>query len=419
MMRIIFVVALAISAMARPCFAQGDQITVRAWIGDEQDKTQTYSVNQQVMLYVDVATTRWFTDGTQLSHVEVPNLIAKQRSTLATNYTERKDGQTWSHQRWEINLYPQVSGEYQIPPVAVTVEVSLSNGKKAQKTLYTQPLGFRASLPSGELTNQGAGDSHWIAAPDVSAEQTWTTSNDSLHVGDSITRTMTIKAQDSLSILIPNILLSDQHQSDYQVYATPPQLSDSQNRGTYLSTRVESVTYVLQRGGNVSFPPLTVTWWNTKQQKLERITLAGQKLSVKHTLKSWLGVYGPWLLVVTLVVILLIVGGLMVKRYYRKRPLPKVVQFHQALKAQQWGKARSMLYQKLRRLTGLTAFRSYQNGTLSLPQDGQPDVFWARWKAIKAQKLNVSHWRQPLKLEQKLGLTSTKAFSKPKSKHGT
>ncbi|MCV5803009.1 BatD family protein, partial [Escherichia coli] len=87
-------------------------------------KTPSFSVNEQVILTIEVATPRWFTGGTRIGNIEIPNVIAKQRNQLATNFTEQKEGQTWSRQRWEVTLYPQASGDFVIPPVAVGVQVS-------------------------------------------------------------------------------------------------------------------------------------------------------------------------------------------------------------------------------------------------------------------------------------------------------
>ncbi len=210
------------------------QLSLRAWIVEEGEEATIYSVNQQVILHIDVGTTRWFGAGTRIGHIDVPNLMVEQRSMLATNYAERKGGQTWSRQRWEITLYPQVSGNYQIPPIAVTVTVAAADGKRIEKKLYTTPLSFITQLPTSELT----ADMAWLASSQVTATQEWAVSNEPLHVGDTVTRTVIVDAQNTLSILIPNILVSSDSEvvsqaGVYQSYLAPPELTDTQNRGTY------------------------------------------------------------------------------------------------------------------------------------------------------------------------------------------
>ncbi len=53
---------------------------------------------------------------------------------------------------------------------------------------------MKLPMPSGLLSDE----SEWFTATKVSVDQKWTTSNDELKVGDAITRTITINAQDSL-----------------------------------------------------------------------------------------------------------------------------------------------------------------------------------------------------------------------------
>ncbi|MGR5470585.1 BatD family protein, partial [Vibrio astriarenae] len=71
---------------------RSNNVELLAWVGKpgvdaDTKEAPKFSVNEQVMLYIEVATPRWFTGGTRIGSVEVPNVIAKQRNQLATNYT--------------------------------------------------------------------------------------------------------------------------------------------------------------------------------------------------------------------------------------------------------------------------------------------------------------------------------------------
>ena len=405
--RIILWLLLLVMAVTPNVYA-ADQVSVKAWLGSEQQSDQHYSVRQQVVLVIDVGTTRWFTGGTQIGPVDVPNVMTKQRNTLATNYTENVDGQTWSRQHWELTLYPQVSGDYVVPPIAVKVKVSGSDGHNVEKTLYTQPLKFSAQLPSGELS----GDDTWLASPKVSVKQAWSASHDDLQVGDSVTRSVDINAVDTLSVLIPAILSevnpSSTSSRGYQRYLKPPVLVDTQNRGSYQSARHEEVTYVLQQGGEVQFPELQLTWWNTQTKQLEQVTLPGVRYQVRHTLNSWLGVYGVWLLVVAGVIAMVVAAIWSIKRFYRDRPLPIKIQFRRALKHQRWPLARTLFYRKLRQDTGLTSLQAYSPDSTLPCRDESGKVFVQLWNRVRRRsRLWPTHrWLNPLGLEHKLDLES-------------
>ncbi len=323
-------------------------VEIKAWVGkapseDEKSTSPNFSVNEQVILTIEVATPRWFTGGTRVGSVEIPDVIAKQRNQLATNFTERQGGQTWSRQRWEVTLYPQVSGDFVVPPIAVGVQVSAPDGKNVSGILYTQPVQFSASLPSGLLSDS----SQWFAATHVDVNQEWETSSEPLKVGDAITRKITITAQDSLSVLLPD-LLKGESTSRYQAYPQPLRLTDTQTRGDYQSTRTEESVYVIQQGGELSLPAYEFQWWNSQTKQLESIVIEGQSFQAKHTLKSFVKAYFFWIVSLIVIVVLSIVLFLAIKRYYRSRPIPPWLNLHRLLKENRWGEARAALYRQLR-----------------------------------------------------------------------
>ncbi len=386
---------------------RSNDVELLAWVGKQGAGADTkeapkFSVNEQVILYIEVATPRWFTGGTRIGSVEIPNVIAKQRNQLATNYTERKGGQTWSRQRWEITLYPQAPGQFVIPPVAVGVQVSAPDGSKVAGTLYTQPIKFEASMPSGLLSD----DSAWFTATKVSVDQKWTTSNDELKVGDAITRTITINAQDSLSVLLPDLLSNDSTAS-YQAYPQPNRLDDKQTRGDYQSSRIEESVYVIQQGGEFTLPEHKFQWWNSKSKALETVVIEGKTFKAKHTFKSFVRAYSGWLIGSAVTLFVLVIAALSIHRYYRSRPTPPWLVFRRMVKANRWGAARASLYKQLRSNTGGLEMSKasdsdvWQKRSQRL-QEGQEDasLMNALWKGIQALKPKRLKWAIPKALPQ-------------------
>ncbi|GBL00543.1 hypothetical protein VH1709_contig00047-0364 [Vibrio harveyi] len=386
---------------------RSDNVELLAWVGKQGAGADTkeapkFSVNEQVILYIEVATPRWFTGGTRIGSVEIPNVIAKQRNQLATNYTERKGGKTWSRQRWEITLYPQASGQFVIPPVAVGVQVSAPDGSKVAGTLYTQPIKFEASMPSGLLSDE----SEWFTATKVSVGQKWTTSNDELKVGDAITRTITINAQDSLSVLLPDLLSNDSTAS-YQAYPQPNRLDDKQTRGDYQSSRIEESVYVIQQGGEFTLPEHTFQWWNSQSKQLETVVIEGKTFKAKHTFKSFVRAYSSWLIGCAVTLFVLVIAVLSIHRYYRSRPTPPWLVFRRMVKANRWGDVRASLYKQLRNNTGGLEMSKasdsdvWQKRSQRL-QEGQEDasLMNALWKGIQALKPKRFKWAIPKALPQ-------------------
>ncbi|PMH42213.1 hypothetical protein BCU68_14495 [Vibrio sp. 10N.286.49.B3] len=332
-------------------------VYISAWVGDKpimskstpESSVNEFVVNEQVILTIEVATSGWFTQGTRIGYVETNNAIAMQRNPLAINYTQRENGKTWAKQRWEVTLYPQAEGQVSVPSIPVQVAIASPKGGQRDETLYTNPINFDVKWPLG-IENGEA----WFAASEAILDQQWTLSNDSLNVGDTITRTISLQAQDALSVLLPSVLLSHETQtpSQYQPYPSPRSLHDSQFRGKYLSKQIEQVTYVLQEGGEIWLPTYQVHWWNSETQAMVTMMVEGQTFTIKHTWKSWLKSYGVWLAIMMLSTVVIILLMVAIHRYYQHNSKPQWYTFRQQLNNKQWSQARALLYKKQRQVTG-------------------------------------------------------------------
>ncbi|OBT13260.1 hypothetical protein A9264_14205 [Vibrio sp. UCD-FRSSP16_10] len=382
------VVALSFSSLSYAsdmlALQRSGDIKIKTWLEKQNEGEQNVntrletSVNQPVTLYIELSTPRWFTAGTRITLPEIPNVIVKQRSQLAVNYAERRNGQTWSVQLWQINLFAQNVGSFVVPPVAVNAQVSVDSRHNVAGTLYSKALKFNASLPSGRLTQ----DLPWINSPNVEISQDWQQSSDALKAGDVITRTLVVTASDTLSVLLPPMLvptvLNEPNQGQvtannratatqsYQVYSKPVQLFDEQTRTQYHAKRVEEQVYVLQHGGEVHFADYSVLWWNSNTEKLQKLTFKGNTFKVAHTLSSWLNYYKGYLLAVLISISSLLAISWFIWRYYQTRPRPSWWHFACVLSQGHNSEVRSALYLHLRTKSG-----HLQMGALSSSDEWQ------------------------------------------------
>ncbi|MFA0084621.1 hypothetical protein [Vibrio sp. 10N.261.51.F12] len=332
---------------------RGDEqdVMIRSWLSSDNTTTPT-SINEVVFMYIEVATSRWFTAGTQISNINVPNLIIPQGDLAATNFNRRKGGESWSHQRWQIPIYPHKSGRYTIPAVDVKVQFSAQNGEDVRTTFRTRPLYFTAQMPVADFAqNQST-----LVASRADLKQVWRQSDDTLSVGDSITRTVYLHADNSLAMLLPTLLPTPWTDSaDY--YDKPIFLNDSRVRTHYLSERQEERNYVIQKGGPLTLAPIEITFWNTDTQKLEHLYLEGATFQVRHTFSSWIKAYWVYVIAIVLVGGLAAAGVRGVRDYYRTHPLPPLIAFVLSLKRKQWSLARKLIYQRLRHKTDLVELK--------------------------------------------------------------
>ncbi|USE03228.1 BatD family protein [Vibrio sp. SCSIO 43133] len=363
-------------------------VEIKSWLSTGATASEPAAIREQVILYIEISTPRWFTGGTRISAFGMPDLIVKQRNQLATNYTERKNGQTWSRQRWEITLYPQQSGEYRLPKVPVRVQVSASDGTNVQGTLYTKPMSLFTQLPDASFTP----NKPWFVASNVKVSEDWQQSSEKLEAGDSLTRKVTITADDTLSILLPP-LDSEQSIVGTKSYPKPSALTDSQTRGNYQSTRTDETVYILTTGGEVTFPKQTIRWWDSESQSVKEVTLETKKITVAHTWRSLLNTYWSQIAILISASIVLIGLTIFVNRYYKFHPKPPWWLFQQAVRKQDWPKVRTLLYLKGRKRTATLELKRMHDSDkwraeseyIQRHTPNKENSFWL-WRQLKSRK---------------------------------
>ena len=403
----LFVTSFSLYAKEEPLptmqeLINNNKITLTSWLSSDNtnlDKKRPtiIAINQPVILTIDIATPRWFTDGTVIETISVPNLIAQQRNLQATNYSQMEDEQTWSHQRWEIPLFAQQSGQFIVPSIGIKITVSVATGKNVQGVLFTSPHRFSVQRPTAKMTHPD----EWIIAPEAALTQDWQastaqktnvdTETSTLTVGDAITRTITLKVQDSLAMLLPPLLPATRNKAILR-YTDPIQLKDINNRGEHTALRKESETYILQTGGEVILPSITVPFWNTTTQQSEELVLNGKTIQVKHTLSSWLIAYWKILVLIILVTITCFCLIKKITHYYKSHPYPDWLLFLQSIKSHSYPQIRLYLYRRLFNKTDLLELKKYQinnqeewlENSETLQQSTlSPRKLWQLWFKIK------------------------------------
>jgi hypothetical protein len=231
---------------------------------------------QRIRLEVAVATPRWFTAGTQIKLPEVPNLLLLQNQDFAANSTERRGGESWTVQRWFIDLFATKPGTVVIPPLRVSVSVSKAANETVASTVETQALTVTTRIPPAL-----EGLEHWVASPSVTLVQTIDGSLDT-YLGAAISRQLTIKASDVMAMLLPRA--TNHNDPLLQMYPDPPVLRNRANRGTLLATRSDKTSWIAAAPGTVEIPGAVVNWWNTETQTLQILKSEPLKISIRGEL---------------------------------------------------------------------------------------------------------------------------------------
>lgn len=207
-------------------------------------------------IVVDMLTPDFFTDAPVLPVPHVEGVYLALSDETPGHLVDSIDGATWSGVSRTYLVTPLISGKVEIPSFDVTAHIGPQGDAvtvpTAPLTLSVQPL----VLPQG-VTEA-------LIASSVKITQTVVPQDSGLHVGDSVTRRVEISAEGAPAMMLPPVNFAPV--SGLGLYPSPPATRDViGNQGGFVGgSRVDSASYVIQRRGRYTLPPITVRWLDSR-----------------------------------------------------------------------------------------------------------------------------------------------------------
>ena len=228
-------------------------------------------------------------------------------------------------------LYPQRSGELTIPALlftATTVETDDSGKPRSGEQVRVRSARMTVQVLAKPAVYPA--DATWLPARSLSLSETWNPAPSKARVGDSLTRTLTLKADGLSSAQLPP--LPQVQLAGMRRYPDQPQLDDQGAERGLVGSRQEREALVPMRAGSTELPAVEVVWWNTREDHLERTSLPARTLEVSErpdapvdttpvTAVTASGVLWPWQLATAVLLCTSLLGfGL----WWRARSRPAV-----------------------------------------------------------------------------------------------
>lgn len=232
-------------------------------------------VGQKVVLHIEVLAKDGWAQLKKSSEADVDGAYLLRLESQGTRLNESIDGDSYTGQRYEFMLFAQRDGKITVPPVSVDVEIKTwgSDSSTRIERMSLPSVEFIARTPPGAQGIRGL-----ISTGNFTASQKWQPETDSAVIGDAIKRTITLRADDVSGMAFAPSLHSNIE--NLGIYPGEPTVDDRFARGDLTGTRVETVTYVFERGGEFNIPGVEFTWWNTRTEELQSIVLPGLNLQV-------------------------------------------------------------------------------------------------------------------------------------------
>lgn len=222
-------------------------------------------------------------DDSSLTPLHLSDAIVEQLGESRT-YEKMINGVRHGVIEVRYGIYPQHSGQLIIPALTFSATQVDSQQATAPAPLGPKP-GKMIHVTSAEIPLEVKpkpadypATAAWLPARSLSMSETWNPEPDHCQVGDSLTRTLTLKAEGLSSAQLPALPATDVN--GLRRYPDLPQLSNQISENGLIGSREEREALVPTRVGQVELPAVEVVWWNTHEDRLERSYLPARTLQV-------------------------------------------------------------------------------------------------------------------------------------------
>ncbi|MFC5698640.1 BatD family protein [Pseudomonas sp. GCM10022186] len=222
-------------------------------------------------------------DDSSLSPLQMDDAVVQQ---LGDPRTYEKEINGVRHGVIEVRyaLFPQKSGVLNIPPQvfsATLVDPGNQNGY--------QPFGPRP----GKLTRVNSpriplrvkpkpadypADAPWLPARNLTLTESWSPDPEAVQSGDSLTRSLLLQVEGLSSTQIPPLPAT--RSNGLRRYPDQPQLDNKIDERGLIGSREEREALVPTSSGRLELPTVSIVWWNTRDDRLERSEIPARSLEV-------------------------------------------------------------------------------------------------------------------------------------------
>ncbi|MBU6959890.1 BatD family protein [Pseudomonas sp. CVAP len=242
----------------------------------------TVYVQAQAILTLRIYHSVSLYDDSSLTPLQIPDARVEQLGESRTYEKVINDLRHGVIER-RYAIYPQHSGVLTIPAQmfsATLVETqpsqeSAPQGPKAGKLIRVSSTGLNLTVKPKPADYPA--DAPWLPARSLSLSESWNPTPDHVQVGDSMTRSLTLKAEGLASSQLPPLPATET--SGLRRYPDQPQLSNQPSDRGLTGIREDREALVPTRIGQIELPPVEVVWWNTLQDHLERSSLPARTLN--------------------------------------------------------------------------------------------------------------------------------------------
>lgn len=251
------------------CATAGAQ---KLWTTVTMDRSSVY-VGQPVQVTIAAYTSTWFTRGVDPGNIKVNGAFSVYFRPVSVSIVEK--GQTFAGVELKYLVFPYRDQDVIFPSLDITVETPPEGGYKGvERSLTTEAKSISVKpIPPGFNADS------WLVSTNLSVDESWSGNRSNVKVGDVLTRTISRSASGTVSELIPPVIWDSI--PAVSLYPARSSVDNQRSRTAISASRTESVRYLFEKEGSVTFPEMTLTWYNPYQSKLYKRTLPEVTIDVQ------------------------------------------------------------------------------------------------------------------------------------------
>jgi hypothetical protein len=282
---------------------------------NEPNHTREGNESQEIFLEADVDSHAPYLQGQVLLTLRLVSAISVQEGRLDepeidwgmvervgkdASYESTRNGRGYHITERRYVITPQQSGAHVIPPVLFSGTVL---DGRTRGTLFEELFGNRAGslgrdpfktsrsihrrspkivLTVKDLPSDLNGR-FWLPAKALTLTETWSADTENLQIGDSLTRTVVIRATGQRGEQLPELTLSPQ--AIVKVYPDKAKTQTDFDGTWVMGSREEQYVLVPTQPGTVTLPAIHIPWWNIDTSRWEEASLPAKVLTVLGTLQ--------------------------------------------------------------------------------------------------------------------------------------
>ena len=155
----------------------------------------------------------------------------------------------------------------------------LSFGGSKPINLFGEKLQLNVLPIPESFTKNTDAHSRWLPSELLTLEQEWQPNLNEFHVGEPITRTITLNAAGLGKAQLPQINMPAP--AGLKIYPDQAELGANLTKERLISQKKQNFAIVASRSGEYTLPPITIAWWNTRTNVFEEAILPAQTITVK------------------------------------------------------------------------------------------------------------------------------------------